>query len=339
MSGHAHGGRRCTLVERLHKLNDALQTQGRRLRDAIAQTVGSAVSEATRDGVRRLLDQLSPGPERNENKPVPRARSFEDERFRDDPFARDRLGDQRYEDEPLGWPEEQHDARAGGGFWRDRADDERGSAARKPETPTRSVGRLEYAVTTAVAAGTWWWRRQKVGAVVREAVQCAVREVLGSPELLRAALTHHEAVQVESAPAKPQRKPVHEVVVESCGRLCETVGVKLAAIWQVISAAWTCCAMLLVSVGDQLGRGIGASATRWRTACNRMTLWAGRVWRFRRTCALAVSVGLACGTVAYLSGPLVSAALCVVGGAGLTVSALILVPLGRLLLSGYTAEA
>src|SRR4051812_36129520 len=68
---------------------------------------------------------------------------------------------------------------------------------------------LEGVITNAV--------KESVGAVVRQAVQAAVREVLGSPELLRAALKAHEPAQ--KGEPKVSRKPMHESVVEACGRL------------------------------------------------------------------------------------------------------------------------
>jgi hypothetical protein len=194
-------------------------------------------------------------------------------------------------------------------------------------------GALEGVIANAV--------KDAVGSVVREAVTAAVREVLGSPELLKVALKQHEPVQPQAEPAtvKPNRRPTREGLVEVCGRLREWAGEKLVEFGRVMSTVWTYCVVLLVCAGDWFFGGIGALAGRSLTVCNRMTVWAGRVWRFRRTCAVAVSIGLGCGAVAYLSGPLVSAIMCVVGGAGLTVSALILVPLGRLLLSDCRAGA
>jgi hypothetical protein len=107
----------------------------------------------------------------------------------------------------------------------------------------------------------------------------------------------------------------------------------------VVGAAWACCLVLLTWAGEQALQSwdafIGRCAKGWAS----VTTWAGCVWRFRRTCAMAAGVGVCCGAVAYCSGPLVSAGMCVGGGVGLTVSALILVPLGRLLLSGYGTEA
>jgi hypothetical protein len=132
---------------------------------------------------------------------------------------------------------------------------------------------------------------------------------------------------------------MHEGIVETCGNLREWAGEQLGEVGQVLGAVGTYFAALLLCAGDRFFGGVGASAGRCLTACNRLIIWAGRVWRFRRTCALAVSVGLGCGAVAYLSGPVVSAVMCVVGGMGLTVSALILVPLGRLLLIDCRAGA
>ena len=55
-------------------------------------------------------------------------------------------------------------------------------------------------------------------------------------------------------------------------------------------------------------------------------------WYFRRSCTLALGVGLLTGVSGYLLGPLVASLLCALSGAALTLSAMILLPLWRLLL-------
>src|SRR5262245_28972836 len=95
-------GRRPTLVERLQRLNDSLAGLGRRLRDSVATLVGSAVADAVRDGVRRLLDQINPTPPLNENKPQRR-----DHLHRSDRFDEDRFDNGGFYREPGDWPREQ----------------------------------------------------------------------------------------------------------------------------------------------------------------------------------------------------------------------------------------
>jgi hypothetical protein len=148
MSLHNHSpGRRPTLVERLQKLNDSLAGLGRRLRDSVATVVGSAVAEAVRDGVRRLLDQVNPTPSVKDDEPPRRDFPRRGDRFDDDRF--DNGG---YYREPGGWPRDQGseftDDQADGGLWSDRYESEPELPTHEPETPNRKVNRLEYAMTT-----------------------------------------------------------------------------------------------------------------------------------------------------------------------------------------------
>jgi hypothetical protein len=173
MSFRNNPNRRPTLVERLQRLNDSLAGLGRRLRDSVATLVGSAVAEAVRDGVRRLLDQVNPTPKLQEDE-----RPRRDYPRRDDPFNDDRFDSGGYDDEPGGWPREQSsespDDQTDGGLWSDRYESDPEPPTSEPEMPNRQVGRLEYAVTTAVAAGTWWMQRNKTRRPVLTTVAVAV---------------------------------------------------------------------------------------------------------------------------------------------------------------------
>ena len=55
------------------------------------------------------------------------------------------------------------------------------------------------------------------------------------------------------------------------------------------------------------------------------------LWRFRRSCSIALSVGLIAGVVGYCAGPIISSMLCGLSGMALTLSSMILLPLWRLL--------
>ena len=174
MSFHNNPNKRATLVERLQRLNDSLAGLGRRLRDSVATLVGSAVAEAVRDGVRRLLDQVNPTPPLKEDERPRREYPHRDGRFDDDRFDN---GD--YYHESGGWPRDQtsefpEDDQADRGLWSDRYDPEPEPPTREPETDNRQVGRLEYAVTTAVAAGTWWAQRNKARRPVLTTLAVAV---------------------------------------------------------------------------------------------------------------------------------------------------------------------
>jgi hypothetical protein len=57
-----------------------------------------------------------------------------------------------------------------------------------------------------------------------------------------------------------------------------------------------------------------------------------QVWRFRRSCTIALSVGVASGVASYLAGPLIASVASGISGAALTLAGMILLPLGRLLM-------
>jgi hypothetical protein len=170
---HNHSpGRSLTLKERLRRLNDSLATLGRRLHDSVATVVGSAVAEAVRDGVRRLLDQVNPTPVLKDDPP---RREY---LRRGDPFDDDRFDNGDYYREPGGWPRGQSNEFAEdqneGGLWSDRYESEPELPSREPEAENRPVNRLEYAVTTAVAAGSWWMQQHKLRRPVLTTLAVAV---------------------------------------------------------------------------------------------------------------------------------------------------------------------
>jgi hypothetical protein len=59
----------------------------------------------------------------------------------------------------------------------------------------------------------------------------------------------------------------------------------------------------------------------------------GQVWQFRQSYSLAAGVGVLTGLAGFLVGPTGAAVLCGLGGAVLTLSGLVLVPLTELLLA------
>jgi hypothetical protein len=54
-------------------------------------------------------------------------------------------------------------------------------------------------------------------------------------------------------------------------------------------------------------------------------------WRFRTVSTIVLAGGVLTGLIAYLAGPLVSSALCGLGGAALTLAGMILYPIYRLI--------
>ena len=108
-----------------------------------------------RDVVRKLLDKVSP---------ITETAQEEEYTARGRPFRDDRFEERRPEYGHGGWYGEQedelHEDRAEDGLWSDRYEEE-AEPEPKPTAPERPTGRLAYAVTTAVAAGSWWLNRHK----------------------------------------------------------------------------------------------------------------------------------------------------------------------------------
>lgn len=180
MSFHNHGhGRRLTLRERLQRLNDSLADLGRRLRESIANVIGSAVADAAGDAVRMLLDE---GSLANADEPYgPRGHTYRD----------DRLSDRHSNNQRGGWDDELNEElpedRAEHGLWSDRDDGEAVPTPR-PTVSKRSPGRLGYAITTALAAGAWWLNRCKprrpVLTAVAVAVAAGITALIGGPAVI-----------------------------------------------------------------------------------------------------------------------------------------------------------
>lgn len=175
-----------------------------------------------------------------------------------------------------------------------------------------------------------------VSEVVREAVQTAVREVLSSPDLLRAALARHEpeAAAEQPDPTEPKNNSMS---------MWRWLGGKASDLWastrQSLSFTWFGLLSVIAIMGNWAQQRCfvlaGCAAIVW-TALLMVGLG---MWRFRRSCAIAVGVGVMAGVIGYLVGPVIASAMCGLGGAMLAVSAMVLVPLGRLLLTEDVGNA
>jgi hypothetical protein len=189
---------------------------------------------------------------------------------------------------------------------------------------------LNGSVATAV--------KEVVGQVVREAVETAVREVLSNPELLRAALAKHEPAPAP-LPTKPKRRTVTESLLDGWTWLCQKTTTKVVETRKALGVAWNGCVQVLTQVRKETAERwtvlVGYFAVVWPM----LVLLILGMWRFRRTCAVAMSIGLAAGIAGYFAGPVIAAAMCGLGGAMLTVSGLILVPLAKLLLTENPLQA
>lgn len=143
-------------------------------------------------------------------------------------------------------------------------------------------------------------------------MQAAVAEVLAAPELLRAALERHAP---PAAPAPPPPGPEPPTLKENVARIGNGV---CAAVKRVAGPAM-----------KKAGRVCVAACAAAAMVPAVLGAVARMAWAFRKPCAIAVGVGLACGAACYLGGPLLSVAANGLSGAALALSTLTL-PLKRL---------
>src|SRR2546423_1580426 len=125
------------LLDRLDRLQETLQTIGQRLRDSIAQVVGTQVGEAVRDALEGVLHGRQP-----------QDRALDHHSYRPDPYReRDHL----------------YDAREENGFWHDperHTPEPMLQPERIPEpTPEPRPSRWKALLVGAVELATWWLRR------------------------------------------------------------------------------------------------------------------------------------------------------------------------------------
>jgi hypothetical protein len=137
----------------LERLHDGLTALGQQVREAIARTIGLAVADAARDGVRHLLggpidSPALPAPRRRlYDSPSPSWRDPERTPYRHEYEDPDRLDDLTYRD------------------WRDEPLDRAEEDDYLSETPTAAdkPQRVEWpgALAAGCQAAAWWLRRQR----------------------------------------------------------------------------------------------------------------------------------------------------------------------------------
>jgi hypothetical protein len=172
--------------------------------------------------------------------------------------------------------------------------------------------------------------REVVGQVVREAVSSTVREVLATPELLRAALARHAPAVPTPEPTAKRRtlKDLLEGARAACNRARQAAvraGTKLGR-----ALAWGL---------HRLRQGGAAAAARCAGGLGCLGGVGRQLWRFRRSCTVALAVGVLSGVGSYLAGPLIASVASGLGGAALTLAGMILMPLWRLMTGGSTPGA
>lgn len=171
--------------------------------------------------------------------------------------------------------------------------------------------------------------RDVVGQAVQEAVVSTLREVLGRPELLRAALAAHAPPMAAPAAAPvPQAHPgealgrplLRQRLGSIARRGCEQVRQVVGQAVQAVGRAWS-WSLRWLRAG--LGR-LTAVAAVCRGAAH-------LAWRFRGPCAAAAIAGLVVGVGAYLAGPLVASLGCGLSGSVLAAAGVVLRPVWQLL--------
>jgi hypothetical protein len=179
--------------------------------------------------------------------------------------------------------------------------------------------------------------RRAVGEAVRLAVEASVREVLGSPELLRAALARH-APASDPAPARrevPPRRMLRDLMRAAGGWSRLQMTSAAAGAIGVLSSAWSRSLDALRTVCARLRR-FGRLAGKLPGT---LAALAGGAWSFRRRGAIALAVGVACAFGVYHAGPAIGSAVSGLSSAALAAAGMVLLPLWRLVSGGEGRNA
>jgi hypothetical protein len=175
-----------------------------------------------------------------------------------------------------------------------------------------------------------------IAQVVSEAVETAVKEVLSSPELLRAALEKHAppAPPAQSAVPKTDRRSITDVLKSGwtwlCGKATQTVSQVKKTVGQGVS--WCVekvrqgCAAVWNRRKGWVAAGTGAVAALGAVGL--------AIWQFRRSCSIALAAGLVVGVCGYLAGPVFCAMISGLGGMAITLSTMLFLPFWNLLRTG-----
>jgi hypothetical protein len=175
--------------------------------------------------------------------------------------------------------------------------------------------------------------KDTVAQAVREAVAVAVKEVLSNADLLRSALGQHTAPtpQAQPATATTQRRSIGEVIKSGWSWVCKKGIQATTPVKKKLGQGLTWCL-------EKLRQGCAAlrqAPRRLAACCVEMMAMLGAasltLWRLRRSCSIALGVGLLAGVIGYVAGPILSSVLCGLGGMALSLSSMVLLPLWRLL--------
>jgi hypothetical protein len=182
--------------------------------------------------------------------------------------------------------------------------------------------------------------RDAVGLAVRQAVESTVRELLGQPQLLRAALALHQPPEPPAAPEEPaQRRTLKGALLECLKRLLRQAGEHAAGARARLRGTWSSCLARIKAactcVQGRCRRLCEATAGAFGLMCRLARL----LWECRRGCLLAVAAGAIAGAGGYHAGPLLAGLLSGLSGAALSAAGMVLWPLRRLTRGGGTSPA
>jgi hypothetical protein len=168
--------------------------------------------------------------------------------------------------------------------------------------------------------------RDVVGQVVKETVEATIREVLGNQDLLRATLAvQNPAPEPQPIPAPlPNRRTLKDLIKDAASYTCEKVKQAAVGVKNGVKRAWSWGV-------EKMRKGMKAVIRGCMNLPSGVVSVAGALWTFRRTTSIALAVGLLAGVGSYFAGPLFASIASGVSGAALTVSAMVLVPLWRLM--------
>jgi hypothetical protein len=182
--------------------------------------------------------------------------------------------------------------------------------------------------------------RDAVGLAVRQAVESTVRELLGQPQLLRAALALHQPPEPPAAPEEPaQRRTLKGALLGCLKRLLSRAWERAAGAKAKLRCGWSSCLA-------KVKAACGCVRERCRRFCEGaagafgvLGRMARLLWGCRRGCLLALGAGAIAGAGGYHAGPLLAGLLSGLSGAALSVAGMLLWPLRRLIRGVGTTPA
>jgi hypothetical protein len=159
-----------------------------------------------------------------------------------------------------------------------------------------------------------------VGQVVKESVETTIREVLGNPTLLQAALEKHTPQPILT-PKRSLKEVLKKALTTLVSMTCQVaVKAKSAVGW-----AWTWAV-------NKLRRGLWLAKSCCQVAGQLIMSTTKYAWRCRWTCAAALGSGVLSAVGVYYAGPVVASVLCGIGSSLATAAGIALAPVWRLLL-------